>query len=59
MRSTKKLFKVKTFILEQHDINISVFDRTEHCLFLHDVLNVKKHIRRSVSDHIDNSAFKN
>ena len=29
-----------------------------HCLFLHDVLNMKKHICSSVNDHIDNSAFK-
>ena len=35
-----------------------VLDVTEQCLFLHDVLNVRNHICRSVSDHIDNSAFK-
>ena len=39
-------------------LNICVFDITEHCLLLYDVLIVKNHICRSVSDHIDNSAFK-
>ena len=29
----------------------------EHCLFLYDVLNVKKHIYRSASDYIDNSCI--
>ena len=62
-----KLFKLKsmdiianrsTFILEQYYLKICVFDITEHCLFLYDVLNDKKHICRSVSNHIANSAFK-
>ena len=30
---------------------------TEHSLFVYDVLNVKKHICSSVSDHIDNSSI--
>ena len=45
-------------ILEQYYLKICVFNITEHCLFLYDVLNVKNHICSSVSDHIDNSASK-
>ena len=68
LRSTKKLFKVESMdiitnrslslILEQCYLTICVFNIPEHSLFLYDVLNIKKHICRSDSDHIDNSAFK-
>ena len=65
-----KLFKVEsmdfiedqslnlTFIFEKCYLTICVFNIAEHHLFLYDVLNVKKHICRSINDHIDNSAFK-
>ena len=44
-----------TFIIGQYYLTICVFNITEHCLFLYGVLNIKKHICSSVSDHIDNS----
>ena len=46
------------FYFEQYQVTICVFNIIEHCLFLYDVLNVKKYICSSVSDYIDNSAFK-
>ena len=61
--SIKKLLKVKGLdilanillnLYKQYELATCVFNITEHRLFLYDVLNVKKHICHSVSDHIDN-----
>ena len=47
----------KTFIIGQYYLSTCIFNITEHCLFPYDVLNIKKHIGSSVSDHIDNSCI--
>ena len=69
LRSAKKLLKVGGMnIITNRWLNLYsctiltnhlCFNITEHCLFLYDVLNVKKHICSSVRDHIENSAFRN
>ena len=45
--------------LGQSISNHLCFNIVEHCLFLYDVLNIKKNICSSVSDHNDNSTLKN
>ena len=62
----KKLFKVKSMdIIANISLNLYSFAistnhlrfKTEHCLFLYDALNIKKHISSNVGDHIDNSCI--
>ena len=49
--------RLLNLILEQYYLTICVFNILEICLFLYDVLNVKKHICRGVSNETNEETF--